>query len=178
MYFLEVYSSTKERDKMILRIALREYKFICSFRKTSRVLGVISRLNGDNNEHILMWDFDNKFIEDVALSLKIIQMRYFLSDIMILESNKEKQNYHAYCFTRTDWQKAVAITASTPNIDWDFVRLAVYRGNFTLRISQKLGNPEPNLVRILKGETLADCTPEDLISFVNYEIWRDKEKIK
>jgi len=155
-----------------------KYKLICSFRKTSRVIGAISRLNGDNDEHILMWDFDNQELSDIERHLRRVQTRHFLSDIHILESNKEKGNYHAYCFTRTSWQRAVEIVCSTSGIDWDFVRLAVYRGNFTLRVSEKLGRPKPKLVRVLEGWTLADCMPEDLVNFVDYEIWEKGEKVK
>ena len=169
---------------MILKGDILRRRWIFSFRKTSKVLGVTSRLNcgeciGDirvegfckQTCHILMWDFDNQKLSDIETNLRIIQVRYALSDIRILESNKEKGNYHAYCFTRTKWNRAIEIACATRGIDWDFVRLAVYRGNFTLRVSQKLGNPKPELVSILDGFELADCTPEDLEDFIEYEIW-------
>ena len=158
---------------MIFRASLKNIRFICSIRKVSNVVGVTSKLK-EVAKHILMWDFDSTTLEAVKKALKVVQYRYHLPEIQILESNNSKGNYHEYCFSRQSWQQAIVIVASTLGIDWDFVRLALYRGNFTLRISDKLGSNQPKIVSTLAGQSKADCTPEDLETFVQYEIWESK----
>ena len=118
--------------------------------------------------HILMWDFDKLPLESVEDALKIIQVRYFLSDIHILETNKEEHNHIAYCFTRTEWQRAIEIIAATYGIDFQFLRLSVYRGWFTLRVGAKKSGT-PHLVKRLEGYCLADVEPSELTSWVEYE---------
>jgi hypothetical protein len=159
---------------MILRLKVKSWKLVCSIRKVSYVVGVTSKLK-ENNEHILMWDFDNTDLYTVIGALKTNQSRYLLPEIKILASNQEQGNYHAYCFSRQTWQQAVVIVAGTPGIDWDFVRLALYRNNFTIRISDKLGKNKPKLVYTMEGFSLSDCMPEDLEDYIQYEIWTDKE---
>ena len=129
-------------------------------------MGVNSRL--DDGRHILMWDFDKHSLESVVEALRVVQTRYFLSDIHILETNKEEHNYIAYCFTQTEWQRAIEIVSATYGIDWQFLRLSVYRGWFTLRVGAKKSGL-PHIIKRLEGYCLPDCTPEDLREWVEYE---------
>ncbi len=155
---------------MILRFTIRNHKFTFTFAKIAKMIGVNSFL--ENERHILMWDFDEVPFDDVCSSLRVVQFRYFLSDIHVLQT-KEPDNYIAYCFTSQDWRKAVEIVAQTQHVDWQFFRFGVYRGHFTLRVTPK-GNRIPYLKVRLWGYALPDCTPQDLKSWVRYETlsWR------
>jgi len=119
-----------------------------------------------------MWDFDEIPLEEVCAALKVVQTRYFLSDIHICRT-KEPDNYIAYCFSSQEWRRAVEIIASTPKVDWQFLRFGVYRGHFTLRVTPK-GDREIKLATRLEGLELPDCAPQDLKSWVRYETlnWR------
>jgi len=130
-------------------------------------MGVNSQLE-DSIGHILMWDFDKQKLVDIEQNLRVVQSRYFLSDIHILETNHDEGNYIAYCFTRTGWQRAVEIVSATAGVDWQFVRISVFRGWFTLRTGAKKSGT-PHIVKRLEGYTLPDCSPEDLKSWVEYE---------
>ncbi|GAI86685.1 unnamed protein product, partial [marine sediment metagenome] len=117
--------------------------------------------------HIPMWDFDNVALDRVKEALRRIQTRFFLSNILILRSS-EPDNYIAYCFTARDWREVVAIIAETELVDWNFFKYGVYRERFTLRVSPKRVE-KPKLVATLEGYELANCSPEDLNSWVRYE---------
>lgn len=137
-----------------------------SLAKIAKIMGVNSMV--DDDIHILMWDFDKTKLSTVVASLKTIQTRYFLSDIHILETNHEEGNYIAYCFTIQNWQKAVEIVIATHGVDWNFIRLSVYRGWFTLRIGKKESGI-PHIVARLHSFMSPDVTPVDLKSWVEYE---------
>jgi hypothetical protein len=177
---------------MILRATIKNIRLTFSIAKIAKIMGVNSKLddckgcpnfyNGSagwqcsTNEkdcHILMWDFDKQKLEDIKKNLKVIQVRYFLSDIHILETNHEEGNFIAYCFTRTPWRRAVEIVSATYGVDWQFIRISVFRGWFTLRTGAKKSGI-PHIVARLDGYQLADCDPSDLQNWVEYETL-DKE---
>lgn len=155
---------------MIKRITIGDYRLTFTFAKVAKVIGVNSNL--DSGRHVLMWDFDDVKLGDVRQALKVVQTRYFLSDISILVT-KAKSNYMAYCFSSQEWRRAVEIVAATDYVDYQFLRFSVYRGHFTLRVSPK-GDRVPLLITKLDGYELPDCSPEDLKSWVKYETlsWR------
>src|SRR3989304_1031566 len=152
---------------MILRMTMKNIRLTFSLAKIAKIMGVNSQLE-DSIGHILMWDFDNQKLVDIEKNLRVVQTRYFLSDIHILETNHDEGNYIAYCFTRTGWQRAVEIVSATAGVDWQFVRISVFRGWFTLRTGAKKSGT-PHIVKRLVGYTLPDCSPEDLKSWVEYE---------
>lgn len=156
---------------MIIRWTLGNIRYVLSAAKVTKIMGINSQLGDD--DHILMWDFDHTSLFDVCYHLRYIQHRYMLSDIHILETNHQEGNYVAYCFTRTEWHDAVAIVASTHGVDWNFVRLSVFRGWFTLRVGEKKSG-KPKLVKRLEGLQLADVKPEELKSWVEYETLEEK----
>lgn len=155
---------------MIKKINLGRYRLSLTFYRIAKMIGVNSTL--DDGTHILMWDFDDVGLEEVDEALKVVQSRYLLSEIYILETKKDT-NYIAYCFTAVDWRIAVEIIAQTELVDWQFFRFGVYRGHFTLRVSPK-GDRVPKLVRKREGFQLPNCSVKDLNSWVRYETlsWR------
>jgi len=153
---------------VIFRKTIRGIRMTLSIARVTQVIGVNSML--DDGRHILMWDFDEVSLGHVKDALRIVQTRYFLSDIHIFKTS-EPDNYIAYCFTAVDWRRAVEIVAVTYYVDWQFLRFGVYRGHFTLRVSPKtLEEPKP--VFRIEGMTLSDVKPEELKSWVRYQTLR------
>lgn len=151
---------------MIVRQTIGKIRITFSIARIAKIMGVNSRL--ENGEHVLMWDFDKQVLRDVAFQLRAIQRRYALSEIHILETNKEEGNFIAYCFTRTQWRKAIEIVSATNGVDWNFIRISVYRGWFTLRVGAKKSGT-PHIVKSLRGLRPPDCLPSDLNEWVEYE---------
>ena len=155
---------------MIKRLTIGHYRLTLTMARIAKVIGVNSQL--ECGRHALMWDFDDVPLSIVLSSLKVVQYRYFLSDIHILRT-KEPHNYIAYCFSSQEWRTACAIIVQTPNVDWQFYRFGVYRGHFTLRVTPK-GDRQIVFAHRLEGWSQPDCTPEELKSWVRYETlsWR------
>ena len=155
---------------MIKRLTVGHFRVTLTAARIAKVIGVNSEL--ENGQHILMWDFDEHPLEDIKASLRVVQTRYFLSDIHICRT-KVPDNYVCYCFSQQVWQRACEIVCQTKYVDWQFFRFGVYRGHFTLRVTPK-NDRGIELADRLEGYCLPDCTPQDLKSWVRYETlsWR------
>jgi len=77
---------------MIKRLTIGDLRFTFSCARITKVVGVNSELADGN--HILMWDFDDVPLDEVQDALMRVQTRYFLSEIVILETRKDK-SYNA-----------------------------------------------------------------------------------
>jgi len=139
-------------------------------RKIQHIQGMCS--DTVNGKHILMWDFDYTALRDVLRSLLGVQNSYQLPDILILET-KEDTNYIAYCFAEYDIKDALGIVLETPLVCWNFWRLSVMRGFFTLRFSPKDGRL-PHWRARLPGLREADVGINDLVHAVKYETGKRK----
>ena len=156
---------------MIKRLDIGSVRFMFSVATVIKVVGVNSYVG--NDQHILMWDFDDISLEEVKEALKIVQSRYFLSDIHILNTGREN-SYHGYCFTTVSWRRAVEILAATPNVDMKYVKWCLFRSRLTLRTGDKVGRLS-HKVATLEGYQLPDATVDDLKSWVIYETMGGKE---
>jgi len=154
---------------MIKRLTIGSLRLTFSCAFITQVIGLNSELQDKN--HILMWDFDDVPLDVVKSALKRVQARYFLSEIIILNTGKP-DCFQAWCFTAMDWQRAVEIVASTQYVDWNFVRYSVWRYHFTLRTSPKNGR-DSNVVARLEGYELPTAKLEDLKYWVEYETRKD-----
>jgi len=150
---------------MIFKLRFGKWRLTITLSPVIDVAGVNSLMK--DGTHILMWDWDNKTLERVIAGLNIIQLVHDLPNIYVLESMKNK-NYMAYCFVRVSWRKAKEIIAATPFVCENFYKWGVFRGKFTLRITPKEGR-WPKLVHILTSPRPEECTPNDLVDFVQYE---------
>lgn len=159
---------------MILKIRFGKWKFMFSYSQIEDVVGVNSKVGED--EHILMWDFDNTSIERVKETLGILQMLYNLPNIYILQT-KETRSYHAYCLHKTSFQDACWTLSSTSGIDMTYYRLGVTRGYWTLRISPKSGRDIVPM-DVLKSNVPEDVSCEGIKSFVIYETLPDTARRK
>ena len=150
---------------MIKRVTIGDLRITFTAARITKVVGVNSQL--DDGRHILMWDFDDTPLQEVKDALRRVQTRFFLSDIYVLLSSVPS-NYIAYCFTAKEWRDTVMIITQTEGVDWNFIKYGVYRGRFTLRVSEK-HNEKPWLITKLIGYEKANCTVANLNSWVRYE---------
>lgn len=149
---------------MFWQLRLGSYRIGISCNRITYTEGACSLL--ENGEHILMWDFDNVGLDDILASLIMIQSWHCLPRTYVLESSPG--SYIAYCFKRCSFPRAISIVADTPYVDWQFVKLSVLRGYFTLRIGEKHGC-EPRLVRVLESIYPETASIPELCKFVRYE---------
>lgn len=150
---------------MFTRFKIGGIKVTFTVARVVKVIGVNSTLNDGN--HIIMWDFDHKTLREIKRELGRVQIIYQLPDIVILRSS-EPDNYIAYCFKRCDWVESMRIVLSTEGIDLNFFKYGVYRGHWTLRVTEKL-DTYPYRVGVLHGYSKPDVDFEDLRSWVRYE---------
>jgi len=158
---------------MMFRLQLGGGKFTFSVAPVVDVIGVHSLLPDGN--HILMWDFDEQTLLEVVASLENVQKRYRLPKIYVLESNPNG-GFIAYCFTRLGWQKALEIVLATSGVCLNFVKFAVLRDKFTLRVSRK-AKGTPKLVYILNSSKPEQSNPKELRRWVRYQTIPDKKFI-
>lgn len=155
---------------MHLRVDIRGYRFYVAVTHSKKVKGVNSRLPG--GKHFLMWDFDDKPEHDVVMALRLVQQRFRLSTIYLL--NTGLPNYwHAYCFSTFDYPDLLRILASTPFLDEIYFRIGVLRGYYTLRYSPK-GKREFKLALVLASSVKEAISPFEVTSFVEY--WTKRVK--
>lgn len=133
-------------------------------------IGVTSSLRGGG--HILLWEWDSLRLEHLKELLLAQQTEYQLPPITIVSGGRPG-SYHAYCLARMGWQTALRVVMDTPEVDWQYVRMSVIRGAFTLRISPK-GKAAPTYVCTLPSDVRESVTIADLEDWVEYETWRSK----
>ena len=136
-----------------------------SFYRSTRVWGVNSNVEG-TDKHVIMFDIDGHGFHDVCEALLLTQAKHNLSTIRILQSS-DSQHFFGYCFTAVPFNEAVSIIAGTHLVDWRWVRLAVMRGYFTLRVTAK-DQIEPAWVMNLDSGVPPDCTIYELKSWAHY----------
>jgi len=157
---------------MIFKLKLGKWKIVLTIAPVTQIVGVNSTL--PDGKHILMWDFDDTEYKYVYASLFIVQSKYKLPNIYILNTGKPN-NHIAYCFYRCDWREAIQIIASTKSVCLKFFKWSVYRGYFTLRVGPKYLRM-PKLVGMLISETPPTASPLELHNFVKYLIFEEGYK--
>ncbi len=150
---------------MIIKLRIGHIRITFTIAWVVDVLGVNSKLSDGN--HILMWDFDNIPLEQVANALIDVQRTFSLPPIHICRTS-EPNNYIAYCFKRCNWIVARMIVGYTIGIDENFFKWAVFRRRFTLRVGAKLG-VKPKYVCTLGSTVKVDVDIKELKSWVKYE---------
>lgn len=146
-------------------IRLGSLRVWVSIRKVEDHKGICS--NTKNGKHILMWDFDDSLFGYVSAELRSVQRKYGLPKITILET-KVGKNYVAYCFEELEWKDALAIVLDTRRVCWNYFRLSVIRGYFTIRVSPKRGRT-PYFRAEIPGKTPQKITVDDLVHAIKYE---------
>ena len=150
---------------MILKTTILDYRLTLSFAKITRVVGVNSNL--PDGKHILMWDFDDVELPDVANELRLVQSAYKLPRITLLWSGTPN-HWLAYCFKSCSWLAASRIVNNTNHVDRNFYKYSVYREHFTLRVTPK-HQREIKFWMILESPFPEDCNVDELRSFVKYQ---------
>jgi len=137
------------------------------------VVGVNSLVEGDR--HICMWDFDDQPLEHVVNALLLVQRRYNLPKIHILQTSKGNK-YQAFSFTRRPFRAVATIIVDTFYLDWNFYKLGILRDFFTLRTSPKFGYL-PRLIKVLPSQCRDECTIKQLQHWTRYETWMAERKL-
>lgn len=148
-----------------LRIKLRNRLFVFYQHKMFKTTGINSTLK--DGKHALFFDFDECPLELVKLQLTYVKKKYDLPKIYIINSGKEN-NFHAYCMYRTDLRSALRIVLDCPFIDLTFVRFAIWRKHFTLRIDEKNGRDLEG-IEVLPSNVKETVRLEEFNSFTKYE---------
>jgi len=151
--------------KFIIRFRILNYRCYFGILKVTDTLGFNSKL--DDGTHILMWDFDNIDLASVRNILRQVQYRYFLPTIYICKTSEN--SYYAFCLKRYDFKEAFRIVASTPKVDFNFLKYSLLREYFTLRIVEKEKKPAPILVEKLESKISEDVKIEEIKSYSLYE---------
>lgn len=119
-----------------MHIDILGYRFtlVATIKKLVTVNGIDSIVDEKLNTHILLWDFDAVPLDDIIESLTIVQLKYILPRIRILQT---KRGYHAYCFAERSYSETLRILSSTQYADDNHFKIGVMRGYWTLRITPK-----------------------------------------
>ena len=152
----------------ILRSKIFGHDWYLRVGRRVTVEGVNSTLSG--GESVLFWEFDDKSYAHVAAALDLVKRRYHLPEITILKASVDT-SWHAVCWTRLPWLKALSIVADTDGVDPDYIRLAAHREHFTLRMTDK-GRGAPKREGVLPSRWLPTASPLDLQTAVSYGAWR------
>lgn len=142
--------------------------------KFSLVVGMITPVKGVNSaladgNHIIMWEFDETHYETMRRWLWAAQAFHSLPPIHVSRSHPGG-GYHAYCFKRVSWVKSIEIVASTFGVDPGYISMCAMRGHWTLRLTDK-GQGQPEYLASLDSSHPANVKAEELLSYVDYEVW-------
>jgi len=149
-----------------IRCKIGNFRLALYCWQVENVYGVNSKVGED--EHFLMWDFDDVPLGDVLWALKRVQREYALPKIYVLSSGK-RDHYVAFCFKRCSYRQAAEIIIATPYVDLQFWRCGVIRWRWTIRITPKAGNRDLSLVCTLESSVPEDVKLSEVKSFVKYE---------
>lgn len=153
---------------VLKRVRFGSFTFAVHFAKITQVTGVLSR-RGDGS-HFILWEFDDTPLDRVKMALKKSQRHFRLPDIFVASSGLG-DHYHAYCFKPVSFRELVRILGWTDDIDLKFLRWTLYRGQATLRISEKAGRTVSWIAR-LHGRYPGPPLPKGGWRFVQYEtVW-------
>ena len=153
--------------RFIIRTKIFGHDLYARCGKRVQVDGVNSTLS--NGESVLFWEFDDTPYEAVLAALSDIQESYLLPPITLLMASVNT-SWHATCWARIPWLRALSIVAQTEGVDPNYVRLAAQREHFTLRMTDK-GRGAPKHFGVIDSNWLPSATPNDLISAVTYGAW-------
>ena len=149
---------------MQLNLRFRNVKAYFGLVRFDVVEGYNSRL--PDGQHCLFWDFDDVDLSTIRFALEVMQRRYKLSTIYILQTSRG--GYHANCWREYPWTEARTIVANTPFVDKKFLAISIIREFFTLRFSPGgWGAIRP--VAILPSNVPEDVDPLKLTSFARYK---------
>lgn len=161
---------------VICRLNLfNKWRVTFTFAPVQWVYGVNNMIMTKNGiKYFPMWDFDDTTLHDVIEPFLNIIPRYRLSNVYVYQTSPH--NYYAYSLKLFDWIKCVHIISAHPKICQSFFKWGVYRGRFTLRISEKNGY-KPKLVVVIKGVSREDFTLDQLRSYVKYQTLKRKRPV-
>lgn len=139
-----------------------------------RVDGLQSKIK-KSDDHIVLWDFDEKNFNAIKWELEDIQLKYNLGDIFIM-SDKDN-SYRAFSLTSVTFKTLLKILIETKGVDYNFFRYTVKREYATIRITNKK-NREPNkIIYSLKTPFNIRIVTLNNLNFEGYETDLDVLKV-
>ncbi len=154
---------------VLKRVRFGRFTFALHFSKVVSVTGVLSRRS--DGSHFILWEFDDAPLAEVRKALKRTQRSFRLPDIFIASSGRG-DHYHAYCFTPVSFRFLVRVLAATDHIDLKFLRWTLYRGEATLRISEKADRRIAWVARLRNPSVPEPPLPKGGWRFIQYEtVW-------
>jgi len=154
---------------MNIRLNVGSFHLFVALSRQVTVKGINSKIE-NSDEHVLFWDFDNVSLRDVYASLKEVQEKFHLGNIVVIDTGLDGY-WHAYSFCRYSWPSVLHILASTKHLDSTFFKIGVIRGYFTLRITAKKYRGFTYVTK-LYGHQKDNVLPEQLESVIEYRTKR------
>lgn len=142
---------------MIIDIGKLQLRLYATIRE--KRVGICSQKNTFEDKHALLWDFDTTPIQQTISDLRALQLKYKLPAIYILKTSTK--SYHAYCFTARTFKEVIHILSDTPTIDFNYLRLGIVRGYYTLRITPRK-HDKFKLIRVIASAYPEEINPLDL----------------
>ena len=144
---------------MKVNIGKLQFRFYVSMLE--KRTGVCSQKYGSPFEHMVLWDFDRFELSEIIISLRHIQKKYKLPNIMIVQSSS-KGSYHAYSFTARPLREVITVLSDTPEVDMTYLRLGMVRGYYTLRITPRKNDVSFRIVKMLWSKYPDEISPLDV----------------
>lgn len=154
------------------RIKIFNRTLFFMYAKTQTLKGITSKVKGSKDKHYVFWDLENCTLEQAQITLAKIQYKYKLGHIFIVSDLPN--SYRAWCFTKVDFKTFLKILLDTDYVDYNFFYWTVYRGEATLRITQKQDRPLQKIIKVL--ETYYNPLPKTL-GFTEYDTGIGKRNI-
>ena len=132
--------------RLNFRVKIANLTLFAMIAKTQTLEGITS-LQKDGT-HIVMFDLENVSLEKAKTVLRLVQIKYCLSDIYIVSDYGN--SYRAWCFTKVTFTVLLKILVDCLDIlDYNFFYYTVKRKKATLRVSAKKGRPDQRVVCVL-----------------------------
>ena len=161
------------------RTVFGDIAFFMMLARYQKIEGINSQVNGNNNKHIILWDFDYIDLEEIKKSLLRVQKLNSLSNIYIYSDNGK--SFHAECDTIVSFRRLLSIYIQTDHLDYDFFKYCVLNRKSVLRTSRKEGREQLKLIDVLQtffvyppkilGKELYDAPLNKDIKEINMEIF-------
>ena len=117
--------------KVRFKLFGRVFAFYCF--KVRSAYGVQSKVQGKDDLHYLLMDFDTKDARIMNLVWENLRVRFPNSDLFLYET---KHGFHAIVFAKFSFREAIQQLVKTPYIDLNHVSIGINRGYWFLENPQ------------------------------------------
>lgn len=123
-------------------------------------LGITSETDGENDEHIVMLDFDTKDIVKVTRSVEEVQEFWNLSDAFVYDT---KNGFHVlFYFDQVPYERCRMIIDYARGVDPMFKYISRMYHHKTLRVRGKHGKQDIRYHMMIKGKRVPSKKEVDI----------------